>query len=56
MAAGRDCNKVRNQAGGGEKGVSEDAVFGAIRIASVVHGLAVILDRVEAAALTPVTA
>jgi alkyl hydroperoxide reductase subunit D len=39
-----------------EKGVSEEAVLGAVRIASVIHGLAVILDTAQVPAAVPVSA
>jgi alkyl hydroperoxide reductase subunit D len=38
-----------------EKGINEEAVLGAIRIASVIHGLATVLDAEQVAAPTPVT-
>jgi len=39
-----------------EKGISEEAVLGAVRIASVIHGLATVLDAERVAAPEAVTA
>jgi alkyl hydroperoxide reductase subunit D len=39
-----------------EKGVSEEAILGAVRIAAVLHGLAAILDTAQVSAPVPVTA
>jgi len=39
-----------------EKGVSEEKILAAVRIAAVVHGLAVVLDAEQVAAAQPIEA
>jgi alkyl hydroperoxide reductase subunit D len=39
-----------------EKGMSEEAVLAPVRLASVIHGIATVLDPEKMAATQPVTA
>jgi alkyl hydroperoxide reductase subunit D len=39
-----------------EKGLSEEAVLAAVRLAAVIHGLAAVLDAERVTASQPVTA